>query len=158
MRCEPVCESACPARAARRRRGLSLLEVILALAILAGAVAMLGELTRLGNQNAQAARYLTQAQLLCQSKLAEIITGYDLPQSVQLAPFEADVVPGSNWLYSVDVLPTQREGLIVVQVTVEQDAAAAHRRPIVYSLVRWLPDPEYQDSDPAYEEVEQSDE
>jgi general secretion pathway protein I len=55
--------------------GFSLLEVILALAILTGAVAVLGEIVRLGIRNAQVARDTTQAQLLCESKLAEITAG-----------------------------------------------------------------------------------
>ena len=54
------------------RGGFSLLEVILALAILIGILAVLSELVGLGVRNARVARAMTQAQLLCESKLAEI--------------------------------------------------------------------------------------
>ena len=63
------------ARRARRRGGFSLLEVILALAILVAALAVLGELVRSGVRNAQMARDLSRAQVLCESKLGEVFAG-----------------------------------------------------------------------------------
>src|SRR5687767_7391349 len=62
-------------RSSRRpasRAAFSLLEVILALTILVGAIVVLGELVRLGTMTAAGARDLTQAQLLCESKMSEI--------------------------------------------------------------------------------------
>ena len=56
-------------------RAFSLLEVILALAILAGAVAVFSELSRGALENAGTARDLARAELLCESKLAEIAAG-----------------------------------------------------------------------------------
>ena len=61
-----------PANAAARN-AFSLLEVILALSILAGAVAVLGELLRTGVRNAQTARDLTRAQMLCEEIEAEVV-------------------------------------------------------------------------------------
>jgi prepilin-type N-terminal cleavage/methylation domain-containing protein len=63
----------------RRNAGLSLLEVILAIAILGGCIAVIGELVRLGARQAEEARELTTAQLLCESKLEEIAAGVSRP-------------------------------------------------------------------------------
>jgi general secretion pathway protein I len=119
------------------RRGFSLLEVILALAILAGTIAILGELVSLGVRNARAARDMTQAELLCESKMAEIAAGILLPEAVQSTACETDP---DNWLYSLAVEPTDQEGLLSVTVTVVQDLSP-DKRPAQFSLVRWIRDP-----------------
>jgi len=48
-----------------KNRGFSLLEVILSLAILGGAIAVLGEAARLALRNAEFTRDMARAQLLC---------------------------------------------------------------------------------------------
>ena len=58
------------------RQGLSLMEVIIALAILGLALAAIGELIRVGARNAEVSRKRTTAQLLCENKLAEIKAGW----------------------------------------------------------------------------------
>jgi Tfp pilus assembly protein PilV len=129
--------SANPAsRVHRNAAGFSLLEVILALSILVGAIAVLGELVRLGTMNAASARDLTQAQLLCESKLAEVMSGLIVPEAVQGVPCETD----SSWLYSIDVQPIDMPGIVVLSVTVTQDVPA-NLRPAEFTLVRWVQDP-----------------
>jgi hypothetical protein len=110
--------------------------VILALAILAGTIAILGELVSLGVRNARAARDMTQAELLAESKMAEIAAGIMATEAVQGAPCETDP---DNWLYSIAVEPTEMEGLLSVTVTVTQNVP---NRPAEFSLVRWMRDPE----------------
>ena len=125
-----------------KRGGFSLLEVILALAILAGSMAVLGELARLGLQNAQIARDTAQAQLLCESKLAEITAGITPMQAVSDAEFEEPVGDGTmKWLFSIDVQQTNCQGMSAVRVTVVQDLPEK-KRPVDFSLVRWMLDPE----------------
>jgi hypothetical protein len=119
-----------------RSAGFSLLEVVLALAILVGAIAVLGELVRLGTINAGSARDLTKAQLLCESKLAEISAGILLPEVVQGVPCEYD----PEWLYSIDMQASDMPGIVVLRVTVTQDLAP-NQRPAEFSLVRWMQDP-----------------
>jgi len=141
------CRQAVRAPTQGSRRGFSLLEVILALAILGGAIAVLGELSRLGMRNAQYARDVTQAQLLCESKLAEITAGLSPLESEQGTPFEtADETAASDWLYSVDVTPIDEDGLLEVRVTVTQDLPT-EKRPVEFSLVRWMVDPEIESSE-----------
>ena len=121
------------------RGGFSLLEVILALAILTGSLAVLGEAIRLGMRNAQTARDLTQAQPLCESKLAEIAAGITPADRVQLVPFECIVGDGqTTWLYSISLEETEEEGLDLVCVTVAQDLPP-EKRPVEFSLFRWIP-------------------
>ncbi|MEC8241836.1 MAG: prepilin-type N-terminal cleavage/methylation domain-containing protein, partial [Planctomycetota bacterium] len=69
-------------RRCARRRGLSLLEVILAIAILGGAIAAIGELVRLGVRSASYAQQQTLAHLLCDTRMAEIASGAVAPESI----------------------------------------------------------------------------
>jgi prepilin-type N-terminal cleavage/methylation domain-containing protein len=123
------------------RRGFSLLEVILALAILGGAVAVLGEAASLAMRNAEFTRDMARAQLLCEGKLAEIVGGITSAQPIQRAVI-ATAADASEpaWLYSVETAPLSEEGLMSLRVTVTRDFPAA-RRPVQFSLVRWIPDP-----------------
>ena len=60
---------------AQPRSGLTLLEVMIALAILGTSLAALGELIRIGADAADRATELTEAQFICDSVLAEIKSG-----------------------------------------------------------------------------------
>lgn len=134
-----------------RRQGLSLMEVILALAILGISLAAIGELIRVGARNAEVSRKRTTAQLLCENKLAEIKAGW-MGQSVMLLtgqkmrpqpigpvefePHETD----QPWMYTVTVEMGETDGLLVVEVIVEEITEAY--RPLRYSLAMWMIDPE----------------
>jgi prepilin-type N-terminal cleavage/methylation domain-containing protein len=120
--------------------GFSLLEVILALAILAGALAALGEVLRLGDQNAAAAADESQAEMLAESVMAEILVGARPLTSVSGAvlPFEDD----PQWAVSVTVQPTEYVELVAVQVRVAQQLPP-EQEPAYCDLVRWVPNPDY---------------
>jgi type II secretion system protein I len=130
-----------------RRAGFSLLEVILAMAILAGAIAVLGEAGRLALRNAGYARDMAQAQLLCETIMAELATGVMTPDSVSNSTFDStgdSMQPDEpGWLFSIDNEQTDEDGLISVRVTVTRDQPEA-QHPIQFSLVQWMPDPNYQ--------------
>jgi len=128
-----------------KKAGFSLLEVILALAIAAGSIAVLGEASRLALRNAEVARDLARAQLLCESKLAEVVTGIIAAEAVSNVAFDATTTASIDpnepaWLYSIETQPTDEDGLISVRVTVTRDLPAA-KYPVRFSLVRWMPDP-----------------
>lgn len=130
-----ICRSRGPSPG--KRGGFSLLEVILAMAILAGSIAVLGEAIRLGMRNAQITCDMTQAQLLCASKLDEISSGLALVAAVPSAEFDCVVGDGQTiWLYSISLEATLEEGLDVVCVTVTQDNVP---EPVTFSLYRWVP-------------------
>lgn len=130
------------ARRLNRRLGFTLLEVILTLAILAGAIAVIGEVSSLGLRNARLARELTHAQLLCESKLAEVVAGVETLEAKQDVPLGTvtDSSEEPDWLYSVEVNSTGRTGLVEVRVTVFKEQSTGSQ-PISFSLVRWMLDP-----------------
>ena len=130
----------------RHRRGFTLLEVILSLAILTGAIAVLGELARIGLDNAGYTQNLTKAQLLCEGKMAEITAGITLPDPVTGVSFESEmsdetasmIDPDETaWLYSIASDLIDENGLLQITVTVYQDLPE-EKRPITCVLVRWM--------------------
>ena len=123
---------------------------MLALAILVGALAVLGEFGRMGLQNAKTSRDLTRAELLCESVMSEIAVGILTTDSVQRAAV-VDPVQGSSasstqtddsaqWVYSIDSQTIDEDGLLSVTVTVSQDLSPA-QRPVSFTLIRWMVDP-----------------
>lgn len=123
----------------KSRPGLSLMEVMLALAILGVSLAVLGELVRTGVRSAGAARDLSTAQIFCESKMAEIISGIELPETIMSVPLEEF----PEWLYSIEVQQIDQQGLLDILVTVQKDIEL-DRQPIYFSLHRWMIDPEYE--------------
>lgn len=119
------------------QRGLSLLEVVLALAILGGSLAIIGELYDLGARQAAKARDVTAAQMICETKLAEITSGAVAAEAVERAVADEE----GDWLYTVAVEPVDELGLMSVSVMVEQDQTLTSR-PVRVTLVRWMVDPE----------------
>lgn len=120
------------------RRAFSLLEMILAMALLAGALVVLGELARMGMRSAAVASQTARAQLLCESKLAEVLAAPELVAPIQRAVLEYQFEPGEpEWLYSVEPVTIEDGGLVAVRVTVVENLPP-EKRPVEVSLVRWL--------------------
>jgi hypothetical protein len=115
---------------------------MLALAILGLALAAIGELMRIGLRNAEKARDLTTAQILCETKVAEIVTGLIPAVSVSAAPI-VDAGSGNDWQYTIETQPVGQPGLLAVRVTVQQNPEYASR-PASFALVRWMIDPNSQ--------------
>lgn len=118
------------------RRGLSLLEVILAIAVLGGSMAVIGELVRMGVWNAEEARELTKAQLLCEGKLEEIAAGITPLESAADTAFELD----PEWSYTIETGTLDQQGLVQVRVTVQQ-VESERLYPLTFTLTRWILDP-----------------
>lgn len=118
------------------RFGLTLLEVILAIAVLGMSLAIVGELVGMAVRNAEDARELTRAQLLCEGKLEEIAAGVTPTESAAMVPFETD----PEWSYSVDVSALDQQQLTLVRVTV-QPVESNRLQPLVFTLSRWILNP-----------------
>lgn len=119
------------------RRGLTLLEVMLAIAIFGMSLVAIGELIRIGATNAAAARDLTEAQRLCNNVMAEIGAGITPPEAASETPVEG----ADGWLSTVESQPLEeQEGMLRVSVTVQQDPAH-NAKPTKFTLVRWMTDP-----------------
>ena len=120
------------------RRGLSLLEVILAIAILGGALATIGELVRIGARNAAIARDLTTAQIYCETKMSEVAAGVvDLSLSGR-EPLDEF----GEWLCAIETAALDQQELVAVTVTVSQDPDQ-FSRPVSFTMTRWMIDPAY---------------
>ncbi|WP_172991941.1 type IV pilus modification PilV family protein [Lacipirellula parvula] len=117
------------------QQAFTLLEVILALAILGAAMAIFGEVMQLANQNALDAQAETQAQILASSVMDEILAGVidDSPANRQPLETEGDV----RWVYSVSSGTATVSGVYPVIVEVEQDLEARYK-PVKFRLVRWF--------------------
>jgi prepilin-type N-terminal cleavage/methylation domain-containing protein len=130
-------------RTASKRRGLTqaapaftLIEVILALVILGGALAIFGEVMQIANSNAVDARAETQAQLLASSIMDEIMAGVEDDSPVSRQP--VDVEDDTRWIYSVETGTSGVQGVYPLVVTVEQDLEPQFN-PVKFRLVRWMP-------------------
>ncbi|HIA20088.1 MAG TPA: type II secretion system protein GspI [Planctomycetes bacterium] len=121
------------------RSGLTLLEVMIALAILGPSLAAIGELIRIGADAADRAAELTTAQFLCDSKLAEIKSGVLPADSVGPIPFEIFETE-EPWEYMVLVDSVDDQGLLLVEVTVSQ-LREDGRPPAMVTLTTWMIDP-----------------
>ena len=116
------------------RRGLTLLEVMLALGILGASLALVGELVRLASRNAAASHDVVRAQLVAESVLAQLRTGMLPLEGIQQAPVENE----TDWVYSVLIEPAGQANLVAVSVLVEH---AQETNPTSFALTQWLPDP-----------------
>jgi type II secretion system protein I len=122
-----------------RRGAFTLFEVIIALAILVGAMAVLGELLRGGLFSAQRARDLSRATMICEGKMAQIVAGLHAPENVMGAPVDDELSDG--WIYSVEVTDTTSPYLLSVRVTVQRDVPEI-KKPVSATLVRWVKSPD----------------
>lgn len=123
------------------RAGLSLLEVILALVILGGALVAIGELIRTGSRSARDARDSTTAQVIADSVMSEIAAGTIAAQPVDRQPDATD----PEWVYSIRTEQPNQDGLLLVNVVVERAdlvnsafPASIHQS---FTLTRWMLDP-----------------
>lgn len=125
----------------RRRHGLSLLEVLLATAVLLGCVVVLGHLASIGRVDANSARDLADAQRICQNRMNELLTGL-----VPLQTSEQETLADEpGWQCTIAIEPAEAPGLAAVRVTVANDLPD-QRHPVRFTLVRWLRDPDESDA------------
>ncbi len=123
-----------------RRRGLSLLEVMLALVILGVAVAILAQAMQVAADSGVRSRDMMAAQLICESTMAEVVAGLTSTQSPTWIPvsMKASVV---DWYYKIETLQTEQPDMVGIRVMVTDDPERTSNRPNDYQLVRWIIDP-----------------
>jgi general secretion pathway protein I len=125
---------------ARGRRGLSLLEVILALAILVLSLSAISQLVDLGNDLGNDARALTRGTRLAQGKMAEIEAGLVSVTSTTTGQFDGD---DAAWSFQVIPEAAGPPNLYTVTVRVNRDVRG---RQFEYVLIQMLFDPAYMGS------------
>lgn len=127
------------------RRGFSLLEILLAMAILGGSLAVLSQIVGTGGDAARSAKELAMARLLCQSKLAEVMVTATtvMPTTVPSTPVPSpDSESDTVFNYAVDVAPAAMDGLLAIRVSVEAVNPEGDGPAVAnYSITRWIIDP-----------------
>lgn len=116
------------------RAGLSLIEVLLALAIMLLALVAIGRLVDVGLDRSLDAQFQTRGTLLAESKLAEVEAGVIPIQSGGNGTFEEDPA----WSWTVEPTPSGPANLYQVTVTVSR---ASPGRPFSVSLTQLILDP-----------------
>lgn len=120
-------------RRARLRRGLSLLEVVLALAILVLAIVAINNLVNLGSDRGNDARAYTRGARLAQSKMAEVEAGVVAISGAE-GQFDGE---DAAWSYKVLSEAAGPPNLYTVTVRVTREAG----RPVEVSLAQMIFDP-----------------
>lgn len=122
-----------------QRRGLSLLEVILSIAILGVSMVAIGHLYNLGFRAARQAQFRSEANLLVDSIMAELAAGVLPVESTA----ETQIATAPDWNYSIEVEDSRQPGLflttVVVKRAIESDIMQGG-----LSIVRFIPDPDYE--------------
>lgn len=101
------------------RRGLSLLECVLALAILALATAYLAQSMELATGNALKAQKLTRAEQVAESVMNQVIGGLLPSDPVTWTTYNSSM-GATDWMYQLQTVPTEISGMIGLQVAVQQ--------------------------------------
>lgn len=127
-----------------RKSGFTLLEVILALAILAGALAVLGEVMHIASEHSNSTDAETQAQILAQTVMDELLSGYTPLADQSQQPMEVD--DDTPWVCSITLGATEYTGLSSIEVLIEQDLEPQFS-PAEYRLVCWVSDSEISQSE-----------
>ncbi|MEZ6048508.1 MAG: prepilin-type N-terminal cleavage/methylation domain-containing protein [Planctomycetaceae bacterium] len=115
------------------RAGFSLMEVLIASAILIGSLVVLDQLSTLGRISANSAETMVTAQLLCEQKLNLMLSGMESIEPTEDTAWEDD----ENWHYAVDLEPLDNLPLNKLTVRVWQDEEL-FLQPQEYELVRWV--------------------
>jgi general secretion pathway protein I len=120
-----------------RRSGLSLLEVLAALAIFLFSLIALSQLVDLGSASARDIDWLGRASLIAQSRMAEVLAG-SIPLSSQSdSPCDED----PDWNWSMDAATETAPGLWRVKITVGRNLPDGSRFETV--LNQMVLDPTY---------------
>ena len=124
------------------RCGITLFEVVLALAIFLGATAVIGQILQNGSRAATRAQLTAEAAIRCERRMNEVLSGVLPLASAQRAPFEDN----GNWLWTLNVVETGIPYLLETQVVVEYVNSSGVTTE-TFSLNRMMRDPQL------YEEV-----
>jgi general secretion pathway protein I len=129
-------------------QGISLLEVVLALSILAMAAAYLAQATHLATENAIRARTISQAEIVAESVINQIVAGVLPAQSVSWTGYVppnslAGGTGSSQWMYRIQTTGSEIRSMISVQVAVQEvRAERALNDQADLTVVRWIIDPQ----------------
>ena len=125
-------------RSRARRRGTSLLEVMLSTVMLLGCVMALSRVAFLARRHAHGAEDRSLSQIHCQNIVEEMLAGVRPLQNASPTLFEGD-----EWVFMIEVQEMEQAGLAQVSVTVDRLDDPEGPLPteddlMGYRLVRWF--------------------
>ncbi len=123
----------------RNRRGLTLLEVLVSVAIFLGSFTAIMQLLNTGQQAEVSARLQSEAVLRCDAKMAEIVAGVEKPVSSADSTFPDDEI--GNWKWSANVTNGTATSLLKITVTVEHTPDGKNPN-AAFTLTRYMRDPQ----------------
>lgn len=126
---------------ATQNAGFTLLEVILAIAVLAIALTTILEVMRNAYRNADAAAVESEALIYAESLLAELATGIRPATAVQGAPLDLGDGREDEWQYSISIEPTMQDEIVLARVLVESVRKDMEKAPKV-EIAQWFLNPE----------------
>jgi general secretion pathway protein I len=121
------------------RRGLSLLEVLVSVAIFLGALTAILYALGLGQRSELSARLQSEAVLRCEAVMAEFISGVREAEASDGNPFDDDET--GNWTWTAQVEGGPGADLLQVTVVVEHRPGGSEPN-AAFSLVRYMRDPQ----------------
>ena len=154
--------------AAAARSGFSLIEVMLATAILLGSVIVLAQLVGMGRTQAEKAKLHSEAQRICETTLHEIVLGIRPLLPVELSPLEPaiEIMPeqrderesldvegdivrrrsadsrgsgaDAKWLHSIRLALHPTVPALTILTVEVQQAEESSARPVRFELTRWV--------------------
>jgi len=118
-------------------QGVSLLEVLLAMGILFGSLAVLSQLASIGIDHLNRAETSSTAVRLCQNKLGEVLAGIQPLKNVDDQPLLED----AHWNYSIEIQALEPYPMSEIRVRVAPGAdfeRKSNSRRGRYELIRWI--------------------
>jgi len=106
----------------RRRSGITLFEVVVALVIFTLALPALNALMLVGSRLASESALMSRASIECRSKLAEITVGAESMSTTDWTPLPDPSNPANaNWYWKANVVDGDVDGIKQVQVSVKYE-------------------------------------
>ena len=124
------------------RSGLSLLEVVLALAIMAIATAYLAQAMQIATTNGLRARKLIQAELIAESLTNQVVAGLIPATSTSWTRY-MNSNGQTDWMYQIQPIQAEVDGMLGFQIAVQRVDPAVGVIQTQYDLLvnRWIIDP-----------------
>ena len=120
-----------------RHHGLTLFELLLALAIFLASLAALAQLLASGSRAAAQSKLQTEAILRCESKLGELVSGIEPIQSASKGSFDDD----SRWSWQVTAADGPWPNLQLIELQVFHTGQSSLSS-TSYTLRRYVRDPQ----------------
>lgn len=116
------------------------MEVVLSLAILAMSVALLSQITKQATDNGLMAQRLAHAQMLCESKMSEVLVGA-IPVEGNTWTEITDTGVRGTWYYQIQTVTAERKDMVGVRLSVTDQPNSTTENPELFFIVRWMIDP-----------------